>query len=64
MKSVIFKKFSTIGKIERMQIFVLGICIYSEEWPQEDLKPRKVGFNQFNNDAPGFIDDEDDWDDD
>lgn len=47
-----------------MQIFVLGICIYSEEWPQEDLKPRKVGFNQFNNDAPGFIDDEDDWDDD
>lgn len=62
MKSLIFKHTSTTnnGKTGRVAIYVLGVCIYSHEYPEEtEPRPRRIGFIQYPNDAPGYIEDED-----
>lgn len=60
MKAIIFKRHTISGNIHRTAIYVFGICIYQTERPMRgESTPRTVGFVQFPNDAPGFIDDED-----
>lgn len=44
MKSLIFKKFSTHGGIERMEVFFMGIRVYLEEWKEEKHKCHSIGF--------------------
>lgn len=44
MKSIIFRKYSTHGNTERMEIFFMGFRVYLEEWPEEKHKCRPVGF--------------------
>lgn len=62
MKSLI-RKYTSIsedGKTGRMAIYILGICIYSHEYPEDiQEKPRRIGFVQYPNEAPGYIDE--DW---
>lgn len=62
MKSLIYKKTSTFnnGKYGRVQIYILGICIYSHEYPEDiEEKPRHIGFIQYPNEAPGYVEDDD-----
>ena len=43
-------------------MYVLGICVYAEEYPAEKEQPaRPIGFNVFPSEAPCFIEDEEDY---
>lgn len=44
MKSLIFKKFSTHGNVERMEVLFMGFRVYLEEWTEEKHKCRPIGF--------------------
>jgi hypothetical protein len=65
MKSLIFKETTTNKNTETTKVYFCGICIYCEQYPtDEDKNRRPIGFVQYPNDAPGFIEDEDWFDED
>lgn len=64
IKSIILKQHTISDNIERTAIYFCGIRIYMCERPSEtESKPRQIGFVQYPSDAPGFVDDEDYWED-
>lgn len=62
MKSIIYKQHIVRGKVRSTSVYLFGVCIYCEEYPEQKPEQRKpVGFIQFPSDAPTEVEDED-WD--
>ncbi len=63
MKAIIYKKNTKEGKVYRTALYLLGVCVYVEEYPEtEPTRPKPVGFIQFPSDAPTEVEDEDYFD--
>lgn len=61
MITIILKRHSVNNGVHRMEIRVFGLCVYATERPlRRASAQRPIGFVQFPNDAPGFIDDDED----
>lgn len=60
MKAIIYRKETSENRVYRTAIYIFGIRVFVWESPDESERPRKpIGFVQFPNDAPSWIEDED-----
>ncbi len=64
MKAIIYKQNTKQGKVYRTALYLLGVCVYVEEYPDEGQpRPKPIGFTQFPSAAPTEVEDEDYYED-
>ena len=60
MKAIIFKQHTKEGKVYRTALYLFGVCVYVEEYPEDEHnRPKPCGFTIFPSDAPTQVDDDD-----
>lgn len=60
MKAIIFKQQIKEGKVYRTALYLFGVCVYVEEYPEDEYnRPKPCGFIQYPSEAPTQVDDDD-----